>query len=147
MKKTLFVLTLIVLTTLLACTTDKDPSPAQVFDPMIGQWTFDADSVTADFNIISFQGHLAIDNESGGSYTTPSGTDIIVHKTPVAVGDSPWYIPILKLQGDGEEMLAFSNGEVSNDLSSITFRSFQYVDMGKPSEVVSGIFVVSKKKE
>lgn len=143
----LWILASFFLTILFQECSDKDPVPSPVFDPMIGHWTFDADSVSADFAIIDFQGHLAIDNESGGSYKTPSGTDIIVHKTPVVVGDSPWYIPILKLQGDDNEMLVFTNGELSNDFSSITFRSFQYVDMDKPSEVVNGVFVISKVKE
>lgn len=126
---------------------NEDPSPTQSFNPMIGHWTFDADTVKAEFQIIDFNGVLAIDNENGGNYTTPAGTDLIVHKTPVLTGDTPWYIPILKLQGVGEEMLVFTNGEISNDFSSITFRAFQYVDMGKPSEVVHGDFVVSKVKE
>jgi len=130
----------------IACSKEKDPQPNIVFNPMVGKWTFDADSVKADFKIISFEGQLAIDNESGGNYTTPAGTDLIAHKTPVATGDTPWYIPILKLQGSGDEMLVFTNGEISNDMSSITFKSFQYVDLEVPSKIVTGQFVVSKKK-
>lgn len=132
----------------IGCSDDKDISPTAQFPSLTGNWIFDADSISADFTIVDFQGNLAIDDENGGSYHTPAGTDLIMHKTPVLTGDSPWYIPILKLEGNSEdEMLIFTNGEISNDLSSITFRSFQYVDLGKPSDVVNGVFVISKKKE
>lgn len=123
---------------------NEDPSPAQTFNPMIGHWIFEADSVAADFDIIDFNGTLAID--SGGTYRTPAGTDVITHKTPVLTGDVPWYIPMLKLQGNNNEMFVFTNGELNKSLTQISFRSFQYVDLGKPSAVVSGLFLVSKKK-